>query len=325
MAGVGRMKIKFNKFERVAGIFVATALIGTLTIAAGVAVKKGWFASKVPFETYMPSAEGIHPGTVVQIAGLRAGAVDDVELLSAERVRVQIEIFEKFHSQVRTDSGVQVLRPFVIGERVLEISVGSPDKPELGPGSEIPLKSSFDIMDVFSGKKLGPFLGTIERLSENLKVLGEAFADPERTKAVVAMFDKLAPLISNMNQMATGVVKVTDIATRQKRMEILMGNLTELSTDLNKVIPAMVEESPEMGKHLGEMVKNLSVLTHEMQKLAPAIAAIAPEFPKTSVRAVEALNETVVLLKALQKSFLLRGNVEAVREQERQPASKDGQ
>jgi phospholipid/cholesterol/gamma-HCH transport system substrate-binding protein len=73
------------------------------------------------------------------------------------------------------------------------------------------------------------------------------------------------------------------------------------------------------------MVKNMSVLTHEMQKLAPAIAAIAPEFPKTSMRAVEALNETVVLLKALQKSFLLRGNVEAVREQERQPASKDGQ
>jgi len=319
------MKIKFSKFERVAGLFVLTALVGTLTIAAGVAIKKGWFASKIPFETYMPSAEGIHSGTVVQIAGLRAGAVDEVELLSAERVRVTIEIFEKFHAQVRTDSGIQVLRPFVIGERVLEISVGSQDKPELGPGSEIPLKSSFDIMDVFSGKKLGPFLGTIEKLSENLKVLGEAFSDPERTKQVVAMFDKLAPLIANMNKMAAGVASITDIATKHKRMEILVSNLTDITSDLNKVLPAMVQESPEVGKHLGEMVKNMSVLTHEMQKLAPAIAAIAPEFPKTSMRAVEALNETVVLLKALQKSFLLRGNVEAVREQERQPASKDGQ
>ena len=72
---------------------------------------------------------------------------------------------------------------------------------------------------------------------------------------------------------------------------------------------------------MGQMVTNLNVLTAEMQKLAPAIAAIAPDLPKTSLKAVEALNETVVLLKALQKSFLLRGNVEEVCEQERQPAS----
>ena len=319
------MRIKFSKFERIAGLFVAAAVAGTITIAVGVAVKKGWFASKVPYETYMGSAEGIHSGTVVQIAGLRAGAVDEVELLSGEKVRVRIEVFEKFRSQIRADSSISVLRPFVIGERVLEISVGSAEKPVLEPGAEIVLKSSFDIMDVFSGKKLGPFLGTIERLSENLKVLGEAFADPERTKSVVAMFDKLAPLISNLNAMASGVVKVTDVATRQKRLEILFANLTDLSTDLNQIIPAMVKEAPDMGRNLGEMVKSLTILTAEMQKLAPAIAAVAPELPKTSLRAVEALNETVVLLKAMQKSFLLRGKVEEVRDQERAPASKDGQ
>lgn len=318
------MKIKFSKFERVAGLFVATAVVGTIAIAVGVAVKKGWFASKVPYETYMTSAEGIHSGTVVQIAGLRAGSVEEVELLAGEKVRVQIAVFEKFQSQIREDSSVTVLRPFVIGERVLEISVGSPDKSELKPGAEIALRSSFDIMDVFSGKKLGPFLGTIERLSENLKVLGEAFADPERTKSLVIMFDKLSPLITNLNAMASGVVKVTDVATRPKRLEILFGNLTDISTDLNQIIPAMVKEAPDMGRNLGEMVKSLTILTVEMQKLAPAIAAVAPELPKTSLRAVEALNETVVLLKALQKSFLLRGNVEDVRDQERSPASKDG-
>lgn len=315
------MKIKFNRFERIAGLFVLTAVVGCLSVAVVVAVKRGWFATKIPFETSMVSAEGIHPGTVVQISGLRAGSVDDVELISAEKIRVRFEVLQKFHDQIRADSTVQVVRPFVIGERVIEINVGSENEPRLAAGHAIPLKSSFDIMDIFSGKKLGPFLGTLEKLSENLRVLGEAFADPTRTKALVEMFDRLAPLIGNMNSMAQGVVKVTDTVTRQKRLEILISNLSEISAALGPIVPAMVAEAPDMGHQLGQMVKNLNVLTAEMTKLAPAIAAIAPDLPKTSLRAVEALNETVVLLKAMQKSFLLRGKVEEVKEEERQPAS----
>jgi hypothetical protein len=38
------------------------------------------------------------------------------------------------------------------------------------------------------------------------------------------------------------------------------------------------------------------------------------------LRAVEALNEAVVTLKAIQKSFFLRGNVEEVREEEAKQA-----
>lgn len=317
------MKIKFNKFERVAGLFVLAALIGCFTIAAGVAVKKGWFASKIPFVTYMVSAEGIHPGTPVQIAGLRAGAVEDVELISAEKIRVKLEVFEKFRDQIRADSSIQVLRPFVIGDKVLEISVGSVDHPEILPNREIPIRSSFDIMDLISGKKLGPFLGTLDNLSESLKILGEAFADSERTRSIVKIFDKLAPLISNLNNMATGVVKLTDTANRQKRFEILITNLTQVSAELGKIVPALTAEVPDMGRQLGQMIKSLNVLTNEMEKLTPAIAAIAPELPKTSMRAVEALNETVILLKAMQKSFLLRGKVEEVREEERKPAQAD--
>ncbi|MGE0763450.1 MAG: MlaD family protein [Bdellovibrionales bacterium] len=315
------MKIKFNKFERVAGLFVGSALLGLLAVAGGVAVKKGWFSSKISFETTMTSGDGIHAGTLVQIAGLRAGSVSDIELLSAEKVRVRFEVFEKFRPQIRRDSMVQVLRPFIIGDKVLEISVGNETEPELEPGQPIALKESFDIMDVVSGKKMGPFMGTLDRLSASLMALGEAFADPERTKSLVKMFDRMAPLMSNVNEMAIGMVKITDAVTKQKRLELLLSNLTQISTDLGQVIPAMVKESPDMGRQLGQMVNNLNILTAEMQKLAPAIATIAPELPKTSLKAVEALNETVVLLKALQKSFLLRGKVEEVRQEERQPAS----
>lgn len=311
------MKIKFNKFERVAGVFVGAAIIGSVAISAAVAVKKGWFASKVEYHTYMESAEGIHPGTQVQIQGLRAGIVNDVELEGANKIRVKFSVLAKFKNKVREDSFVQVVRPFIIGEKVLDVSVGSEESERLNPKVALEVKPSFDIMSLMSGKRMGPFLGTIEQLASNLQILAEAFADTERTKALVKAFDRIDPLLKNLNTMSKEVVKVTTIATKRKRLENILIHVASLTKELDKVVPAVNKESPDMGVQLAQVVKNLNVLTQEFQKLTPAITAIAPELPKTSLRAVEALNETVVLLKAMQKSWFLRGKVEEVIEEEK--------
>lgn len=319
------MKVTFNKFERAAGLFVGLAILGSVAVTAGVAVKKGWFSSKIEFTTILPSAEGLHPGTMVQVSGIRAGSVSDIELISAEKVIVHFTVLDKFHKQIRQDSRVQVIRPFVIGEKVIDVGVGSQDEDMVEPGGELMAEHTMDVMDLLSGRKLGPFLGSIENVTGNLKVLAQAFSAPERMEAFVTMFDRINPLLNNLNEMSVEITKTTRSLNQKKKLDKIVNNLVSLTTELNAVLPQVTHEVPDMGHQLAEMVKNLNVLTSEFRKLTPAIAAVAPDLPQTSRRAVEALNETVVLLKALQKSFLLRGSVEEVKEaeQERQPASQD--
>src|SRR4051794_35121143 len=116
------MKIRFNKFEKVAGLFVGIAALSCVVGMAGIAVKQGWFSRKVQFSTELDTADGVHSGTVVQIAGLRVGSVTDVELQSNDKVLVRFEVLEKFKGKVRTDSHVQMFRPFILAEKVLEVS-----------------------------------------------------------------------------------------------------------------------------------------------------------------------------------------------------------
>ena len=94
--------------------------------------------------------------------------------------------------------------------------------------------------------------------------------------------------------------------------------LAALSDELKTILPELNHEVPSLGRQLGQLVKSVTVLAKEFETLTPAIKEIAPDLPRTSRRAVEALDETVVLLKALQKSFLLRGNVKEVKEEESQ-------
>lgn len=317
------MKIRFNKFEKVAGLFVGVAMLASVLGLISIAIKNGWLASKVKYATEIESADGVHAGTVVQISGLRVGAVTAVELQTNDRVRIEFEVIEKFANKIRKDSGVQMYRPFILADKVLDVSVGSDEQEFLQPGSVLPMRASSDVMDMLSGRKMGLILSSFDNLASSLNVVGQAFSNPERTKALVEMLDTLKPLVQNLNQMSMEVVKITSVANKQKRIESIVESLAKISQELNKAVPAFVSEVPDMGHQLGQIVKNLNVLTAEFQKLTPAIGVIAPELPRTSRRAVEALDETVVLLKAMQKSFLLRGKVEEVREEEgkRKPAN----
>ncbi len=330
------MKVKLSHFEKVAGLFVLAALVGSVVVSVGLAVKKGWFSAKIHYVLITPSAEGLRAGTAVQISGLRAGQVTDVELISANEVHIHFFVFSNFENQLREDSEIRVIRPFVIGEKVIDITVGDISLPKIKEGSVLQVEAGFDIMDLVSGRRLAPFLGTMERLTENLVVVAESFADPERTQALIKMFDTMEPLFRNLNEMSVEVIHATKSVNQQKRLERVFDNMILLTQEMNKVLPAFNEEMPDMGPQLAQILRNLNVLTEEFQKLTPVLTTIAPTIPRASQRAVEALDETVVTLKALQRTFLLRSSVrEVLKEEEerdsqieegsslREPASED--
>lgn len=319
------MIVKLSRYERVAGIFLVGAIAGTIAATIGVAAKKGWFSRKVIYETYLDTAEGIHPGTMVQVSGLRAGEVSDVDLLSTEEVLVKFKVLEKFAQRVKSDSRIQVVRPFIIGEKVLDLSIGSDESEAVSEGGKVVSRPSVDLMDLVSGKRMNDFLTSISGAVDSFKILTQAISDPKRTQSFVRTIDRIDPLVANMNAMSLGVTKVTKALNRHGRIEQVFAGLASLSKELETILPELSNEAPQLGKQLGQLVSSMTILAKEFEVLTPALREVAPDLPHTSRRAVEALDEAVVLLKAMQKSFFLRGSVKEVKEEEdsqRAPASQ---
>jgi phospholipid/cholesterol/gamma-HCH transport system substrate-binding protein len=103
----------------------------------------------------------------------------------------------------------------------------------------------------------------------------------------------------------------------------MSNEVTKMTGELNLFLPQMRAESPEIGKQLSQLVGQLNTLT---SLVTPAFKEVGPELPRASRRAVEALDEMVITLKAMQKSFLLSGKVKDVKEEEfekqRKPAGE---
>jgi ABC-type transport system involved in resistance to organic solvents, periplasmic component len=313
-------KTKFNKFERTAGFFVLLAILGVVITAVSAAIKQGWFETKVHYTTTFENADGLHQGTLVQISGLRAGAVDAVELESDNRIRVNFYVLGKFQERIRENSTVQLIRPFIIGERVLDITVGEESYPALANNATMKSVETMDLMTLMSGKSLNAYLSKLGGILESVQVLVEAFADKNRAESMVRVFDRLDPLMKNLNTMSSEVIKLSKQATHDDGVQKLVSNLSKTTGEINKILPALNEQDPELAKNLATMTQNLAVVT---RALAPAVEAVEPELPGASVRLVEALNETVVVLKAMQKSFFMKSNVDEVRDEEsrRAPAN----
>ncbi|WP_413578641.1 MlaD family protein [Bdellovibrio sp. HCB290] len=307
------MNVKFNKFERVAGLFVGLAIFGVLATAFSIAVKQGWFDSKTYYSTTFENADGLHQGTTVHMAGLRAGAVEEVELRADNKIQVTFYVLSKFQERVRQDSTVQLNRPFIIGEKILEVTVGSERAPVLSGNSFINSNESMDIVSMLSSRNISMTMSRVGGLLENLQMLVEAFADKDRAASFVRVIDRMDPLMKNMTVMSQEVIKLSKQATANDSMEVLMKNLATTTTEINRILPELNRQNPELAKDLAVMTQNLAVVT---QAVGPAARELGPEFPQASRRMLEVLNETVVTLKAMQKSFFMESNVREVRKEE---------
>jgi phospholipid/cholesterol/gamma-HCH transport system substrate-binding protein len=329
------MKIKFNLYERVAGIFVLTAILGSLALMVGVAVQKGWFERKVSYETKLKSADGVRIGTQVQIAGLRAGQVTDIDLETDNEIRIKFHISNRFARYLRGDSFIRVVRPFIIGEKVLEVKVGSDKEPVLAENELVPSIATIDLMDLLNGSTLGPHLEALGKMMENLKFVAEAILDPQRSRAIIQMFDELRPMVHHLGNLSREASSMVQDLNKKKQLVRVVDNLVALTDEVNKALPTISRDAPGLASDLSKIAHSTAILTEELQKALPAMQEIGPELPRVSRRAIEALDEAVVTLKALQKSFVLRGAVEDVRAEEaisalprssksdRKPSSRD--
>lgn len=324
------MKVKFNLFERVAGLFVLGAVVMSVVATVGMGIKKGWFDPKVHLITYVQSADGIHPGTPVRFSGLRIGSVDSVDLLSSNEVVIKFKILKRFVKRINTNSIVYIVRPFVIGEKALEVADGAVEGDPVTEGQILTSQQSPDFLEILGGNKLGAYMESLGSAMQNMQKLAEAFLSNERTDQIIALFDELFPLMEKMNSMATEVSTLSASLNERQRLAKVIDEVQVISNQMNKALPAVAKEMPELKDNIKRLMANFNQLSEDMNEIMPIIKEVAPEMPVATKKAVRTFEEAVITLKAMQKTWFLQSNVEEVQKEEkklkkielRQPASK---
>ena len=168
------------------GIFVLVALVIGASIAFAIGAQENVFASKTTYYAIFEDVGGLQKGNTVRVAGVNVGSVTEVVIGESGRIEVYFRVIDDATHLIRGELG-QVLaeedpRPSfaaigskgLLGDRIIEISVGADQYTEWDPDEPVPVSVGGGIM-ALAERTLTEAEGT----AHNLRLATDPFADQE--------------------------------------------------------------------------------------------------------------------------------------------------
>ena len=157
-------------------ICVAALVLGVITLGS----KGGLFEGKTTLYVHFDDISGLVPGAPVRLAGLDVGTVRKInfsEDLQQRQALVELAIKDKVMPRVRADSRAFIDSKGLLGDKLVNISIGSPDAAELKDGDTLQAKPSFSIEQIIG--KVDQVVGSVKHVTDEAGAFLEALADPQ--------------------------------------------------------------------------------------------------------------------------------------------------
>lgn len=184
------------------GAFALVALAALATGILSLSAEQGLFRARYRLVAYFDNVQGLVAGAQVWLAGTRVGQVERVDLAlrpgGDSAVRVQLQIDASVQERVRGDSVAQIGTIGLLGDQVIQISIGSAAEPALADGMELPTVDPFDLNIMVS--KGGRALDAIGDLAANLNETVEEFQRTGGTQKLGDSLTALSEVVSDVRE-----------------------------------------------------------------------------------------------------------------------------
>lgn len=216
------------------GLFVIAGLALTMLAIFLIGQTRGLWQAKVGYETAFQDVAGLKPGAPVRMGGLDIGSVTSVGTSSNPsdtRIFVRLAVNKNQAVRIRTDTVAHVVNKGLLGDKMIELSVGSPTAPPLDPKTLMPSTEPADVMAA-ANKVAAATQETIQKLEP----LAQALGDP---KFAADLKGSAADLHALLDQMVNGDGTMHRIFYDHReadQLDALLANLTRTSARLDATL-----------------------------------------------------------------------------------------
>lgn len=122
------------------GALVLTAILLFMGFVLAVGRRSALFEERYSLWTSFSSTEGLAVGAPVRLAGVTVGNVTRIAFgrnLADRRIVLTLSVEERVQDRIREDSIASIGTIGLVGDKVLDITVGSVDRPALQPGARL--------------------------------------------------------------------------------------------------------------------------------------------------------------------------------------------
>ena len=279
------------------------------------------FYPKVEIKAQLKDVKGLRSGSPVWLSGIEIGSVEDMKLHIAHGTIVTMLIRSDALQYIRKDSKAAVLTMGLLGDKYIELSVGSLNEDPVKPGDMIEGKTQLEMKDLVNASaesltkvtnfidKIGNFFEKMEKnegsimklmtdpelytnLKEISKTLSKALKEYDESQGTLKMLVKEPALY---NKMLSATSSIEDIGkkinegpgTLKKLVEdpSLYENLSQASKKLNTVLDRVDSGEGVAGTLVKdkELAKELKEIVGELKELTKDIKSNPGKYFKFSL------------------------------------------
>jgi phospholipid/cholesterol/gamma-HCH transport system substrate-binding protein len=217
------------------------ALILVALIILGVGILKlgdagNLFGKRYRLVAYVASATGMRIGGPVTVAGQLAGSIKDIRFLPVDadttrNLELVVEVNSALREQVRKDSRARIKTMGLLGDKVFDITVGTPKYRALHEGDTLPIAPSLDYEAVV--QQASAAINEVVRLTQDLSKVTSSINRGEGT---------LGQLVTNRqlyDQLNSTLSRTSSLMARLENPRGTIGRLLDdpsLYTSLNRTL-----------------------------------------------------------------------------------------
>jgi phospholipid/cholesterol/gamma-HCH transport system substrate-binding protein len=248
------------------GIFVLVSLGVFLGVIYMLGARARLFEARDTIHAEFTDVGGLQEGATVRLAGVQIGRVSGVALPPEPggKVSVSMKIARQFLDRIRTDSEARIQTQGLLGDRIVEITVGSARAAAIQPGDRLASRDPVDISNV---------------IGEGAGVVRSVAAVAETFQEVAETFQK-SRVMDDLGETVKAARKVTDQVSR----------IAERAERGPGLAHTLIYQEPVALKRVNDMIASTQAILDRIEKGQGAVGVLtSPDSTRAAQRLVAAM------------------------------------
>ena len=183
------------------GVFMLVSLVAGVGMVYALGARARLFESRYTVHADFTEVGGLNEGATVRLAGVQIGRVKRVNLPAEPggKVRVDLTIAKRFANRVRKNSVARIETQGLLGDRIVELTVGTAEAPPTKDGDVILARDPADFSKIVS--EGAQTVKNVAALAESLKGTADSLKQSrlvEDASATLASARKVTDQVSRM-------------------------------------------------------------------------------------------------------------------------------
>lgn len=288
---------RFRHLKRKIAIFAVGALALIAFVVVLIGKENDLFTSKYNLRFTVPKGTGFTRGMPVKLSGFRIGRVSSIALNEAATVNIVLQIDKKYRQWIRRDSRARLLKEGLVGESIVEVSVGSAEQPVLGENEVIAFEKTRGLDELADdiAEKVKPVLievrdiiayvndpnGDIKQSLRNMHALSGNLEVTRRQADLLLLEAR-----GDMGTLSVKMNKVLDDAS------VTMHKAGTTVDQLDRKLPALLEKTENALKHMEKIGGDVGEVTG---RNLPKVTRMV----ESSQHALDSTNEVLDAVKGM--------------------------